>query len=95
MILLKDLFRRLRLSRRWIAAQYLLTLPLILLGFVWLLIPEKHSWQVALTFLLAFVIAVSALELQAGAMRSLANDDGKRVKLLWGACSLLFWIALV
>jgi hypothetical protein len=94
-ILLKDLFRRLRLSRRWIAAQYLLTLPLILLGFVWLLIPEKHAWQVALTFLLAFVIAVSALELQAGAMRSLANDNGKRVKLLWGACSLLFWIALV
>ncbi len=93
-IYLIDLYRRLRLGRRWVAAQFLLTAPLILLGVAWLLIPEKHAWQVALTFLLALLLAVSALELQAGTMRSLADDDGKRVKLPWGALSLLVWIAV-
>jgi hypothetical protein len=43
---------------------------------------------------LPLLVAISALELQAGTMRSLANDDGKGVKLPWGAISLLFWIAV-
>jgi len=93
-IYFRDLFRRLLQSRRWIAAQFGLTLLLILIGIVWTRLPEKHVWQVLLSLLLPLLIAISALELQAGTMRSLANGDGKRVKLPWGAISLLFWIAV-
>ncbi|MGD0940859.1 MAG: hypothetical protein ABR905_14225 [Terracidiphilus sp.] len=91
----RDLFRRLRQSYRWIAAQFVLTLLMILIGIAWTRLPEKHVWQVLLSLLLPLLVAISALELQAGTMRSLANDDGKRVKLPWGALSLLFWIAMV
>lgn len=92
--LLKDLFRRLRLSRRWVAAQFIGTLLLILIGLAWTRIPDKHAWQVAFTLLLALLVAISVLELEAGTMRSFADDDGKRVKLVWGAMTLLVWIAV-
>jgi hypothetical protein len=93
-ILFRDLFCRLLQSRRWIAAQFGLTLLLILIGLAWMRLPEKHVWQVLLSLLLPLLVAISALELQAGTMRSFANDDGKRVKLPWGAISLLFWIGV-
>jgi hypothetical protein len=89
----KDLLGRLSQSRRWVAAQFVGTLLLILAGIAWTRLPEKHLWQVALTLLLPLLVAISALELQAGTMRSLSNDDGKRVKLAWGATTLLAWIA--
>ncbi len=95
MILLKDLFRRLLLGRRWIVAQFAIAPLLIVIGIAWTRLPEKHAWQVALSLLLPLLVAISALELQAGTMRSLANDEGKRVKLVWGALSLLVWIAAV
>jgi hypothetical protein len=91
----KDLLGRLRQSRRWIAAQFALTALLILVGLAWTRLPDKHIWQVALSLLLPLAMAVSILELQAGTMRSLADDDGKRVKLVWGAVALLVWIALM
>ena len=90
----KDLFGRLRQSRRWVLAQFVLTALLILAGIAWTRLPEKHVWQVALSLLLPLLVAISALELQAGTMRSLADDDGKRVKLVWGAMTLLVWIAV-
>lgn len=90
----KDLLRRLRLSVSWIAAQYVLTLVLILIGLAWTRLPDKHVWQVGLTLLIPLLMAISALELEAGTMRVLANDDGKRVKLVYGACALLVWVAL-
>jgi hypothetical protein len=93
-ILFRDLFRRLRLSRHWVAAQFGVTLLLILVGLAWTRLPEKHLWQVALSLILPLLLAISALELQAGTMRSLADDDGKRVKLVWGAATLLLWIAV-
>ena len=68
---------------------------LILIGIAWTRLPEKHVWQVALSLLLPLLLAISALELQAGTMRSFADDDGKRVKLVWGALSLLVWIVIV
>jgi hypothetical protein len=34
------------------------------------------------------------LWLQAGTMRSLSDDDGKRVRPVWGALTLLLWIAV-
>jgi hypothetical protein len=94
MILFRDLFRRLLLSRAWIAAQFGLTLVLILVGLAWTRLPEKHVWQVLLSLLLPLLLAIAALELQAGTMRGMADDDGKRVKLVWGAMTLLLWLAL-
>lgn len=92
---LKDLFRRLRCNWRWVAAQYIGTALLILIALAWTRLSEKHWGQVALSLLLPVLLAISALELEAGTMRILADDDGKRVKLVWGALSLLVWIALV
>jgi hypothetical protein len=91
----KDLFERLCQSRRWVAAQFVLIPLLILIGIAWTRLPEKHVWQVLLSLLLPLLLAISALELQAGTMRGLSNDDGKRVKLVWGALTLLVWIVVV
>jgi hypothetical protein len=90
---LKDLFRRLRLSWIWVALQFVLTLVLLLAGLAWTRLPDKHAWQVALTLLIPVLLAICALELQAGTVRKLATDDGRRVKLVWGAVSLLVWVA--
>ncbi|MGA3262823.1 MAG: hypothetical protein ABSC47_02125, partial [Terracidiphilus sp.] len=90
----KDLFHRLRLGWRWIAAQFGGTLLLLLLGMAWTRLPDKHGWQVALSLLIPVLLVISVLELQAGTMRRLADDDGKRVKLVWGAATLLVWIAM-
>jgi hypothetical protein len=89
-----DLFFRLRRSWVWVALQFGLTLVLILVGLAWTRIPEKHWWQVALTMLVPLLLAISLLELEAGTMRSLADDDGKRVKLVLGAAALLLWVVL-
>jgi len=92
--LIKDLFRRLRLGWRWVAAQFVVTALLLLAGLAWTRLPDKHGWQVALSLLVPVLLAISALELQAGTVRSFADDDGKRVKLVWGAVTLLVWIAM-
>lgn len=94
MILLKDLIHRLRLGWRWVVAQFVGTLLLILVGIAWTRLPEKHAWQVLLSLLLPLLLAACALWLQAGTMRSFGGDDGKRVKLVWGAMTLLVWVAL-
>jgi hypothetical protein len=92
--LLNDLFRRLHRSLGWVAAQFWLTLLLILIGIVWTRLPDSHLWQVGLTLLLPLLLLISVLELEAGTMRALADDDGRRVKLVWGAITLLVWLAL-
>lgn len=90
----KDLFHRLRLSWRWILAQFAGIALFIVVGLAWTRLPEKHLWQVAPSLLIPVLLAISILELQAGAMRKLADDDGKRVKLVWGAAALLVWAAM-
>jgi hypothetical protein len=50
---------------------------------------------VGFTLIIPLLLGISLLELQAGTMRKLADDDGKRVKLVWGAMTLLFWAAMV
>jgi len=92
--LFRDLSRRLRQSHRWVVLQFVGTALLILVGILWTRLPEKHIWQVALSLLLPLLLAASALALQAGTVRALADDDGKRVLLAWGAISLLFWIVV-
>ena len=94
MIELTDLFRRLGRAWVWVAAQFVLTLVLLLVGLAWTRIPDKHVWQVALTLIVPVLLAISFLELEAGTMRALADDDGRRVKLVWGAMTLLVWVAL-
>ena len=89
-----DLFHRLHRSIGWVAAQYWATLLLVLAGAAWTRLPDKYWWQVALSLLVPFLLIVSLLELEAATMRAFADDDGKRVKLVWGAVSLAFWAAL-
>jgi len=92
---INDLFYRLRRSWIWVVLQFTLTLVLIVVGYGWTRIGEKNWWQVALTLLVPLFLAISLLELEAGTMRSLSNDDGRRVKLVWGAMALLAWAALL
>jgi hypothetical protein len=95
MRILDGLFERLWTARRWVAGQFGGTLLLILAALAWTRVPDKHGWQVGLSLLIPLLLAISALELEAGTIRKLADDDGKRVKLVWGAMTLLFWIAVV
>ena len=90
-----DLLSRLRRSWIWVMLQFVLTLVLIAAGYGWTRIGEKNWWQVALTLFIPLLLVLSLLELEAGTMRSLADDDGKRVKLVWGAAALLVWVALL
>jgi hypothetical protein len=89
-----DLFARLSTARVWVALQFGLTLLLLLVGLAWTRLPDRHAWQVILSLLIPLLLIVSALELQAGTIRKLADDDGRRVKLVWGAVTLLIWIAI-
>jgi hypothetical protein len=91
----KDLLQRLRSSLGWVAAQYVLTLVLLLLTLAWTRLPDKHVWQVAFSLLVPVLLAISAFELEAGTMRALSNDDGRRVKLVFGAVALVAWAVLL
>ena len=89
-----DLTSRLRVARGWVAGQFGGMMLLILATLAWTRLPDKHVWQVALSLLIPVLLAICVLELQAGTVRRLADDDGKRVKLVWGAVTLLVWIAI-
>lgn len=90
----KSLFQHLANGRRWIVLQFVLTPALILVGIAWTRLPDKHRWQVALDLLLPLVLVICALELEAATVRAFAANDGRRVKLIWGAVTLLVWIAI-
>ncbi len=94
MSLFRELFHRLRLRWTWVVAQLVGTPLLILVGLAWTRLPDKHVWQVALSLLVPLLLGISVFELQAGTVRSFADDDGKRVKLVLGAISLLVWVAI-
>jgi hypothetical protein len=91
---IQDFFLRLRRSRWWIAIQFLGTPLLLVAGLAWTQIPDRHWWQVALTLAIPLLLVISILEVEAGTMRALADDDGSRVKLVWGACTVLVWAGL-
>jgi hypothetical protein len=93
--ILNDLFRRLRLSLPWVAAQFWVTLLLVLAGVAWTRLPDQYAWQVGLTLLLPLVLLAVALVLQAGTMRKLLNQEQGRVPLAMGALTLVAWAALV
>ena len=72
----------------------MLTPAIILAGIGWTRLPDKHLWQVALDLLLPLLLVVCALELEAATVRAFADNDDRRVKLVWGAVTLLVWIAV-
>jgi hypothetical protein len=87
-------FQRLRHARVWVGLQFFLTAALILAALAWTRLPDKSLRQVALTLLVPVLLTICVLELEAGTMRKLADDDGRRVSLIVGAVSMLLWIAL-
>jgi hypothetical protein len=91
---IQKMLQHLARARVWIVLQFALTLILILLGLAWTRLPDKHLWQIALSLFVPLILAISALELQAGTVRAFALDDGRRVKLVWGAITLLIWIVI-
>ena len=66
MIELTDLFRRLGRAWVWVAAQFVLTLVLLLVGLAWTRLPDKHVWQVALTLIVPLLLAISLLNWKRG-----------------------------
>ncbi len=93
--ILNDLFRRLRLSLLWVAAQFWATLLLVLAGVAWTRLPDKYAWQVGLTLLLPLVLLAVTLLLEAGTMRKLLNQEQGRAPFVIGAITLLVWVAVV
>jgi hypothetical protein len=92
---LTDLLHRLRTSAGWVAAQFWATLLVVLVGVGWTRVPERHVWQVGVTLLLPLLMLAAVLVLEAGTMRSFFHQDEGRVKFMWGALTLLVWIAVV
>ncbi len=92
---LTEMLKRLGCAWGWVAGQFVGVLLLLSLGLAWTRLPDKHGWQVALTLIVPLLLVLSMLELQAATMRALAADDGPRVKMLWGALTLLVWAALL
>ncbi|MGO8933056.1 MAG: hypothetical protein ACLPLZ_03195 [Terracidiphilus sp.] len=90
-----DLFHRLRLSLAWVAAQFWVTLLLILAGAAWTRLPDSYAWQVGLSLFVPLVLLAAALLLQAGTMRKLFHDEQRRVHLALGVLTLLVWAAIV
>lgn len=92
---LNDLFRRLRLSLAWVAAQFWATLLLVLAGVAWTRLPDRYAWQVGVSLFVPLVLLAAALLLQAGTMRGLFNDEKKRVSPVIGVLTLLVWAAIL
>jgi hypothetical protein len=91
---LNDLFRHLRLSITWVAAQFWAALLLILAGVAWTRLPDSYAWQVGLTLLVPVVLLAVALLFEAGTMRRLLHDEQRRVPLSLGVLTLLVWAAI-
>lgn len=90
-----DLFRHLRLSLAWVAAQFWATLLIVLAGIAWTRLPDSYAWQVALALLVPLVLLAAALLLEAGTMRKLLDDDRGRMRLVVGVLTLLVWVEVV
>ena len=91
----EEMFRRVGREWGWTAAQFWATLLIVLVGVVWTRVPERHMWQVGLTLFLPILMLAAVLVLEAGTMRSFFHQDERRVRFLWGALTLLMWIAVV
>jgi len=92
---LHDFLQRIRSNLRWVGAQFLGMLLLVAIGLAWTRLPDKHVWQVLLSLLIPLVLAASFLWLQASTMRALLGSEERRVKLVWGALTLVAWALVI
>jgi len=90
----REMLKRLARAWGWAVGQFGGAMLLVMAGLAWTRLPDKHGWQAALTLVVPLLLVLSMLELQAATMRALAVDDGRRVKMLWGALTLLVWAAV-
>jgi len=90
-----ETFRRIGKAWAWVAAQFWVTLLLVIAVLAWTRLPDQHSWQILLSLLVPLLLIIAMLLLQACTMRTLTDDEGKRVKLIPGAATLVVWVAVV
>ena len=91
-----DLFRRLRASLGWVAAQFWATLLLCWLELAWTRAARQArvaGWADAARAAIAAGRRARAARPEPCASSSV--DDDSRVKLAWGALTLLVWVAVV
>jgi hypothetical protein len=89
-----ELFKRLRESRRWVGAMFGWMLLWTVVHRSLIRIPDDLSWRLWLIVPLTLILLIAALVLQAVMLRSLLNDGGKPVRLIWGVLAQLLWIIL-
>ncbi len=85
------LFVRLRDSRRWILAQFCWILIFAFTALTASNILSHFKWGVWVSMPLLLLLLVAGVVAQAGTMRSLQSDGGKRIRMIWGTLSMLFW----
>jgi hypothetical protein len=90
-----ELFKRLRLSRHWVAAQFGWVLVWIWVGVATLHIPGVQRWPEWLSEGLGasyrILVTIVAFVVQAEMLRSLIRNDARRVRLVWGTLALPLW----
>jgi hypothetical protein len=89
---LTELFKRLRDSRRWIFSQFCWILVFAFMALTASNILSHFSWGVWVSMPLLLLLLVAGVVAQAGTMRSLLNDGEKRIRMVWGTLSMLFWM---
>ena len=91
---MQELLRRLRTGLPWIAAQFWVTLLVVLIAILWTRLPDSHGWQVMLTLLLPLLLLAALSALEAGTMRSVFAAEGKRLGLPAAMLSILIWVCI-
>ena len=91
---LNDLFRRLRLSIAWVAAQFWATLLLILAGVAWTRLPDSYAWQVGLTLFVPLCCLRRLCSLRREPCAACSIDEQRRVHLGLGVLTLLVLAAI-
>lgn len=90
-----ELAKRLSMSRNWVGAQFGWVLVWIWVNFAWLYfqriqgLPEWFSGGLRGSY--AALVAITALVVQAGMLRSLMRSHGKNVRPVWGSLALFLW----
>jgi hypothetical protein len=87
-----EIISRLRDSRRWICAEFGWILLLVFASFIVKRIPDELAWKLWVSVPLLVLLLIAGMVVQAGTMRSLLNGSAKRIRMIWGTLSMLFWI---
>jgi hypothetical protein len=90
-----ELSKRLSMSRHWVGAQFGWVLVWIWVNLAWLYfqrvqgLPEWFSSGLRGSYVA--LVAITALVVQAGMLRSLMRNHGKHVRPVWGSLALFLW----